>query len=174
MSNGTSKFKSKIKGNKFEHKVAKEISEWMFKDKTVVGKDPTSGARKYVYKGDIIPVKAHAFPWKAWPFIFELKNGYKDHIPTLMNYSKVKEWILKLISECDDNQYIPILILQFHYQIPILITNHILNNIKYSIILNIEYNNNFFYFYVYDYKDILNLNFFDVWPNDIISILEIK
>lgn len=160
--------RSKAKGNRYEIKTAKIISKWIFNDPNILWKDSTSGGRKVIYKGDVVPSKAHEFPWNVWPFLFEVKNGYKTNIPTLMNQNKTKEWMVKLLQERDEHQFLPILIAQFHYHIPIVITP-ILFDIYCDLSLLQEYNNEYHTFYVYKFKDLITANFFEVTP---IYILE--
>lgn len=158
--------RGKAKGNRYEIKVSREISTWMFNDPNLLWKDSTSGGRKKIYRVDIVPAKAHEFPWNVWPFLFEVKNGYRDHIPTLMNQNKLREWLCKLLAELDSTQYIPILVAQFHRQIPILVTTMILNYYC-DVSLIVTHNHAYYTFYIYRYKDLLSGNFFEIIPHDL-------
>lgn len=164
--------KSKAKGNSFEIKLSKLLSQWMFNNPNVLWRDSTSGGRKIIYNGDIIPAQIDNFSWTTWPFIIEAKHGYKEHIPTLMNQKKLKSWLIKLLSERTESQYIPILIAQFHNNKAILLTPLLLN-VYCDICLKILGKDNIYYdFYVYDLKTILNEKFENVMPLEIISNLE--
>lgn len=162
----------KSKGNRFEHKMSKKLGNWMFGDQYMLDKDPTSGARKLIYKGDIVPVKAHEFNWSCWPFLFECKDGYKNNIPTLMNQSLVREWLYKLLSELDQtSQFIPMLIAQFHgYKTPILLTTLVLNFYT-DISMLVAYENEYYQFYIYNFNEIIKSNFYEVLPDDVKQLL---
>ena len=162
--NNTKKVNSSRKGGVFERKQARVLGQWMFNDPTMLYRNEDSGARKVVYCGDIIPKNADKFPWSFWPFVCELKNGYKNHIPTLMNFTIVRRWLTKLLSERTDTQKIPILICQFHAQKPILLTNINLNA-KTEIQIAIEYLNDYYFFQVYMYNDLIESNFEDIMPD---------
>lgn len=163
--------RSKAKGNRYEIKVARIISEWIFGDKNILWKDSTSGGRKIIYKGDVVPANAHEFPWSVWPFLFEAKNGYKTHVPTLMNQNKVREWLVKLLEEKDENQFIPILVAQFHCQIPIVVTP-LLFDIHCDLCLMQEFEGQHHMFYVYKFKDLITTNFFHVVPKHVLQYIE--
>lgn len=156
--------RSKNKGNRYERQEAKKLSTWMFNEPNILYRHEDSGARKVVYTGDIIPKDVENFEWDFWPFVVELKNGYKDHVPTLMKQTMVRKWMVKLLSERTITQKLPLLICQFHYQIPILLTTLLLDAYC-DISLIQEYNGTYEVFYVYKYKDLLNVNFFDVMPS---------
>lgn len=157
--------KSKAKGNSFEIKLSKALSTWMFNNRDILWREPTSGGRKIIYNGDIIPANLEEFPWKTWPFIIEAKYGYKQFIPTFLNFNKVKYWLNKLLNERTEIQYIPLLICQFHAHSPILITNQILNHFcELSIIL--DYNTEYLPFYIYNFKSLLEQPFIDVFGNE--------
>lgn len=164
--------RSKAKGNSFEIKTAKMLSNWMFNDDpNILWRDSTSGGRKVIYNGDIIPASVDKFNWRIWPFIIETKHGYKDHIPTFMNFKKVKEWLVKLLSERTETQYIPILIAQFHNCHSILITTMILQ-VYCDISLKIlGLDNNFYDFYIYDFKSVLDSNFEKTIPPELYNFL---
>ena len=154
----------KSKGNTFERKMSRVLSDWMFNDTEMLWRDSTSGGRKQIYRGDIVPAKAHDFPWKCWPFLIELKHGYKTFIPTLIQQNKVREWLIKLIDELDDMQCIPLFISQFHRQPPILLTTLHLKY-YYSLDLNLYYNDQFYIFHVYHLNDLLKEQFNDIMPD---------
>lgn len=157
--------KSKAKGNSFEIKLSKLLSTWMFNNRDILWREPTSGGRKVIYNGDIIPVNLEEFPWKSWPFIIEAKYGYKQFIPTFLNFNKIKYWLCKLLSERTEIQYIPLLICQFHNHSPILLTNLTLNHFC-EISIIIEYNNEYHTFYIYEFKSLLERPFIEVFGNN--------
>ncbi len=161
---------SKAKGNRYEIKVARTISNWIFNDSNILWKDSTSGGRKIIYKGDVVPANAHEFPWSVWPFLFEVKNGYKGNVPNLMNQNKLREWLIKLLNERDEKQFMPILIAQFHCQIPITVTP-ILFDIYCDLSLVQEYQNEYHTFYVYKFKDLITADFFQITPTYILDYI---
>ena len=154
----------KNKGNTFERNISNDLSYWFFNQKGVLWREPTSGARKKdAYRGDIIPANVEAFSkyWKTWPFIIECKHGYKNQIATFSNQTKVREWLKKLLNERYNYQQIPMLIIQFHARSKILITNYMLNTWC-DISMAMMYNNITQIFYIYNFQDLLKLNFYDI------------
>jgi len=116
---------SKQKGNKMERDTAKALSFWMFHDEHTLKREPTSGASKYNYCGDIFPMRQ--IEWSNFPFLIETKYGYEQHIPTLWQYTKVAEWFIKASNEGrQHNQYITFLICQFKNK-PTLLFNELSN-----------------------------------------------
>lgn len=166
--------KSKAKGNAFEIKLAKALSTWMFDTPNILWRDSTSGGRKVIYNGDIIPSQVDQYPWATWPFIIEAKHGYKEHIPTLMNQSKVRYWLAKLLSERTEKQFIPIFIAQFHNCHPILITTMMLN-VYCDICMKVVDNEEQWHdFYVYDFKSVLKEPFNEAIPKDVLQHLGLE
>ena len=160
----------KAKGNNFERKVARQVGLWFFNDQSMLWRDSTSGGRKVVYKGDVIPAKAHEFPWGCWPFLFEAKSGYKEHTPTLMNQNKVREWLVKLISELDQQQSIPMLVAQFHSYQPILLTTTLFDFYS-DVSLMVRYNDYYYQFFVYNWNLILKSKFYEICPKDLFEFI---
>ncbi len=156
----------KKKGNRYEAKVAHQLSSWIFKEPNILWRDSTSGGRKVIYRGDIVPAKVHNFPWKNFPFLFEVKKGYKDSIPTIIKQTKLREWLSKLILELTEEQYIPILIAQYHFQPPILITTLMLNHYC-DICLIQNVNERYYQFYIYDFNNLLKQEFNSIMPSEI-------
>lgn len=171
------KNKSKTKGNNFERTIAKILSNWFFKDDTILYRESSSGARGTTnnsrFNGDIViydPIKFNEH-WKKFPFLIECKNGYKDNIPTFNNWNKVKEWILKLIKQKNEEQHILFLITQFHHQQALLITDQLLQNCLFDICLLIQdENNNISYFYIYKLKELLEKDFYSLFDINIKSL----
>lgn len=165
--------KSKAKGNAFEIKLAKLLSTWMFNTPNILWRDSTSGARKVIYNGDIIPAQVENYPWKTWPFIIEAKHGYKEFIPTLMNQDKVRFWLNKLLSERTEKQFIPILIAKFHNsRMTLFITNLLLDSYcDVCLKLKSTYDNNWYDFYVYDLDRVISEPFNTVIPQEVLNIL---
>lgn len=173
---------SKRKGGAFERKVAKELSMWMFDgNSNILKRHPTSGADKCIWSGDIIPLAQLPVQWNGnWPFYIETKSGYEKHYPDFMSYRKIEEWFLKACfdsTESKQNQNIILLITQFKYKKPILFTNRYLGNLvddplPQSVIpMKYVFNNNNFilWVYVYNYNELLALNF-----NDLYNLQEIN
>jgi hypothetical protein len=158
----------KQKGNNYEIKEAKRLSFWFFSDLNTLYRHENSGGRKVVYVGDIIPKKIDNFPWKCWPFIIELKNGYKNNIPTFCGNRKILDnWIIKLISERTELQYIPILIAQFHKKRPILLTT-LLFDFNSILAYPITINSELHIFYVYEYSLLLKEPFYNIIPSTVL------
>lgn len=160
--------RGKQKGNAFERKIAKVLSTWIFKDDNILWRDSTSGGRKKVYNGDIVPENAHAFPWGTWPFHFELKTGYPDHVPTLINQNKVREWLCKLMDELTETQHIPMLIAQFTNLQPILITSLVLD-FYCDVMMVLTYKGYYYHFYVYNFNQLMNADFKSVMPDIVLD-----
>lgn len=161
---------AKRKGNRFENKMSKLISAWMFGDKNVLGRHATSGAQKNVYVGDVVPVKITNFSWCTWPFVIELKNGYKNEIPDFFSQTIIHKWIDKLFEETTKTQYIPWLIVQFHRKQPLLFTTMQLNFWS-DIAMTHVHNDNIYIFYVYNYKHLMDTVFKDIIPEDLMKYL---
>jgi hypothetical protein len=154
----------KRKGNRNENKEARLLSKWMFGDNKTLYRHENSGARKDVYTGDIIPKDVDSFEWKIFPFVFEAKHGYKDSLPTLMNYKIVNDWIVKLLSERTDSQRIPVIIARFHHRRAVLFTNIDLN-FQPELTLYIQYNDTIESFHQYDYNSLICRNFYYIMPD---------
>ena len=165
--------KSKAKGNAFEIKLAKSLSTWMFGSPNILWRDSTSGGRKVIYNGDVIPSQVDEYPWKTWPFLIEAKHGYKEFIPTLMNQDKVRFWLNKLLSERTEKQFIPILIAKFHNsRMTMFITNLLLNAYCDICLKQFSTSDNLWYdFYIYDFDAIISESFNEVMPQDILNLL---
>jgi hypothetical protein len=157
--------KSKKMGNNFERKIAKELSIWMFNDPHVLKREPTSGANKHTYIGDIIPMKQ--INWHYWPFNIETKYGYYKRRPTLLNYDIVRKWLLKAYYQSDNHntQKLVLLICNFKTRRGILVfTNKVLNNIYWRSIIHFKDSNNQRQFcYIYDYDELLMNDFEDIF-----------
>ena len=92
----------------FTDKVAKELGVWMFNDRDMFCRHLTSGARKNVYVGDIVPQKNIPLDFNNGivPFLIECKNGYKANIPNLNNQTLIRQWLTKALLEKNYNQNI--------------------------------------------------------------------
>lgn len=147
--------KGKQKGNAEERKIAKILSNWIFNDPNTLRRHPDSGATKYCYCGDIIPMKQIDI---IWPFMIEVKTGYPKFLPTFYNYSKVQEWFLKAYYEGkQNNQNIVLLIMRFKNKKPLLATNHYIDKIVFNIIFPIflEEDNCYLPIYVYNFEELI-------------------
>jgi len=163
--------KSKAKGNKFENTTAKQLGLWMFDSPTILGRHLTSGAIKTAWLGDIVPVKQLPAKFNgSFPFLFECKHGYANDVPTFIKYTKLKQWIDKCLeeseqSETQKNIYI---IAKFKYKPTILITNYLINsNLKlFTVAIPIiKPDNTLIYFYSYLFNDLLEFDFFKLFPD---------
>ena len=159
---------SKAKGGKMERDTAKTLSIWMFEDEHVLKREPTSGAVKHNYCGDIFPMKQ--INWANFPFLIETKTGYENHTPTLHQYTKVIEWFNKATIEGKQhNQWIIFLICQFKNKSALLFTNYYLDLdtiLPIAIIPN-QTNEDINWIYIYIFKDLLKLNFIDLFGKEI-------
>lgn len=158
----------KAKGNKMERDTAKALSIWMFNDEHTLKREPTSGAFKYNYCGDIFPMKQ--IKWLNFPFLVETKTGYEQNTPTFWRYNKIIEWIIKAINETKQhNQHIMFLICQFKNKPTLLFTNFQID-LKYilpTVIIPIQINGDINWINVYLFKELLKLNFYDIFGSQI-------
>lgn len=161
------KNRSKSIGNKFENRIARELGEWIFGDKNVFCRSITSGANRAVYYGDVIPLKQ--LGWTQFPFLIEAKNGYKQHLPTMMNWTKLKEWLNKYLKECDQaksetGQYVLLLICGFHNYTPLLFTNYKLAGIPSDLMLS-PLPDHSTMIYAYSFTKIKEYQFYDLFSD---------
>lgn len=159
---------SKRKGGKMERDTAKSLSVWMFEDEHVLKREPTSGAIKYNYCGDIYPQKQ--INWSNFPFLIECKTGYQEHSPTFWKYSKSIEWFNKASVESrQHNQWIIFLICQFKNKPTLLFTNYQidLHRIIPNVIIPNQINGQINWINVYNFKDMLKLGFPDIFGQEI-------
>lgn len=161
---------SKRKGNAFENKMAKLLSAWMFGDKNVLGRHATSGAQKDVYVGDVIPAKITSFNWSTWPFIVELKTGYKDDIPDFYSQGLIHKWIDKMFDEATDMQHTPFLITQFYRKPPLLITTLQLDFWS-DILMSHKKDDIVHIFYVYKFAELMDTCFKNIAPKELMTYL---
>lgn len=154
----------KRKGNSFENKCAKELSEWMFDDKNVLKKHPSSGGDKSIWSGDIIPLKQ--INWNSYPFFIEAKHGYKDRLPTFYSWAIINEWMTKALLESSNSieQHIVWIICKFHGKKTLLISTYPfdINIIIPMKILPYNDDGEIIWLYTYDYKTLLETNFKDL------------
>ena len=159
---------SKRKGGQFERDIAKTLSIWMFNDSNVLKREPTSGATKCNYSGDVFPMKQ--IDWSNFPFIMELKTGYEEHTPTFYKYTQILNWFNKSnIESHQHNQYIIFLICRFKSQPILLFTNYQLqlDKIVPLVIIPNQVENEIQWIYTYKFKDLLELNFLDLFGSEI-------
>lgn len=160
----------KEKGNREERKQAKNISQWMFNgDKDVLKRVSDSGALEQSWSGDITPVKQLPSEWnRKWPFIMEIKSGYKEHYPDFWKYGKLINWVKKIYKESKThNQNIILLITQFHNRPALITTNYCTNSLPFNVSFPIILDGSWNYMYTYRLIDMMKLNFKDVFdlPN---------
>jgi hypothetical protein len=147
------KTNSKKLGNQGEREIAKQLSEWIFNDSHVLKRAPDSGAQKDIYTGDIIPIKM--IDWGYFPLHIEIKAGYTDLTPTLLNFKMVSKWYLKCVEESTipgNKQEIILLIMNFKSRQGVLLATNKELNIPWKCILNIDPH----IVYCYDYKEMLS------------------
>jgi hypothetical protein len=159
MTNTTKKKKptSKTIGNRYETRIAKLLSDWIFDDSISIIRSITSGAlkdSKVSYNGDLIPIGEKVYNiFKQWPFLIECKTGYEKDTATFQNYSILKQWIVKLNKEKTDKQQILLLIVRFggSNSRELLISNYKFN-IEPDILFKVDNS----YYYCYGFKEILD------------------
>src|SRR6056297_1498981 len=167
-------YTSKSKGNAYERKVAKELSIWMFNDQHLLKRKSDSGMIKENYCGDVFPEGQLPVNWKGvFPFLIECKSGYPQHHPTFWKYKMVEKWFNKAYKESLINkQSIIFLICQFKNQRALLITNELLdmNNILFNVAFPIvnEIEEDVKYGYVYNYNELLKLDFYKIFDLNIL------
>lgn len=165
--------KNKRKGGAYERKVAAELSLWMFSDKDVLKRHPSSGADKCIWTGDIVPLKQLPTSWnKFFPFMIETKIGYELDKPTFWKHTRVLNWFIKAYNEgLLHKQHNIFLICQFKSMQPLLFTNILLDNTLIDMVLTLPIkltNGSYLWVYTYLYKDMLNIEFaklFDINDN---------
>lgn len=158
---------SKQKGGKMERDTAKTLSLWMFGDEHVLKREPTSGASKHNYCGDVYPQQQ--IDWEYFPFLIETKTGYEKHTPTLWKYNKILEWFNKSIIESKrHNQWIIFLICQFKNQSALLFTNYQfdLEKIIPCAMIPNQTDDDIQWISVYLLKDIIKINFLDLFSTE--------
>ena len=158
--------KSKAVGNTFERSIAKQLSEWIYSDQHVLKREPTSGATKDNYVGDVYPAKQLTPNQPEWLYLVECKYGYTQNTPTLLNYKIVESWYLKSLQETkqSEKQKIILLIANFKGKRGVLLcTNKFLNCIHCNCVLCIRNNGDVEYVYCYDYGEMLKYKFTDVF-----------
>ncbi|MDD4081790.1 MAG: hypothetical protein PHD05_00250 [Sphaerochaetaceae bacterium] len=152
-----------------ENDISRDLSIWMFDDKNTLKREPTSGATKHVYCGDIFPMKQ--INWINFPFLIETKTGYEQHTPTFWNYSKVIDWFNKSLKESQiHNQHIILLICRFKNKPILLFTNFQIKLDQITplaIIPNIIDDEILGWINVYSYKQLLQINFYDIFGEKI-------
>lgn len=150
----------KEKGNREERKQAKKLSQWMFNDGDVLKRPSDSGALEIIWSGDIVPMKQLPDHWnKKWPFMIEVKTGYKDHYPDFWSYGKLTSWVKKAYKESKThNQKIIFVITQFYQKSPLISISTCLN-IPYKVIYPVEVSDKWIHMFVYRLKDLISIPF---------------
>jgi Holliday junction resolvase len=143
----------KSKGSAFEREISKKLSSWLFNDIHMLYRHPTSGAKKHTYVGDIVPQKQLPNPINTFPFLFELKTGYKAQLPNFLNYNIIEKWIDKAKRERTSEQHIIWLILRFKNYEPIcVISEEITNQLHWEFCTYVCNE----YFYIYRLNNLIN------------------
>ena len=156
---------NKEKGNREERKQAKQLSLWMFNDKDVLKRQSDSGALELIWSGDVIPLKQMPPEWNGrWPFMIEIKIGYKNNLPTFWSYNKLVKWVKKAYIESKThNQNIVMLITQFHNRPALISINYFICNLPYQVIYPVECKDVWLHMYTYKLKDLINIPFYQVF-----------
>jgi len=154
----------KQKGNLFENKCAKMLSNWMFGNPNMLNRSITSGAKKNAYLGDIVPQMQ--LLWTTFPFIIENKHGYKGNIPNLNNQNIVRNWIDKVINERGNQELIIYLIIKFHGYSTLFATDVSFEGIVAPIILNHQMNGTVIPFFFYNFGELLTKDFYELYKNN--------
>lgn len=155
----------KEKGNREERKQARQLSTWMFGDKDVLKRPSDSGALEIIWSGDIVPMKQMPDEWnKRWPFMMEVKSGYKKHYPDFWAYGKLTGWVKKAYKESKThNQNIIMIITQFYNKSALISINQCLCCLPYKVAYPVECGDVWLHMYVYRLKDLLEIPFQQVF-----------
>lgn len=160
MANVKKPIKSKDKGNQFERLISRQLSHWMFDTGNILYRQPTSGAKKDILLGDIIPIDQMPEGYRKFPFYIECKTGYAQEVPTFFNFNFVERVIKKIYKELEQFpnsfQRIILVIMRFKFQRRIILfTNYLIPCIGWELCLLI--NNQLHY--LYDYKKLMETDF---------------
>lgn len=166
---GKVKTNSKSLGGAFERRIARELSTWMYDDPNVLKREPTSGAAKDNYVGDIYPAKQLLPGQQSWRVLVECKCGYSQFTPTLLNYSIIEKWYLKSLLETKQSelQKNVIIIANFKNKKGILLCTNLELNVCCKCVLCIKNNGDYEYVYCYDYNELLKHSFIEVFGGKI-------
>ena len=159
------KLNPKEQGNREERKQAKKLSMWMFADGDVLKKQADSGALEIIWSGDVVPMKQMPDEWnKRWPFLMEVKNGYKKHYPDFWKYGMLAGWIKKAYKESKThNQSTLFVATQFYRRTALITTNYCTTALPFKVSFPIELDNEWKFMYVYRLKDMMSINFKEVF-----------
>jgi hypothetical protein len=162
---GTEGMNPKEKGNREERKQAKNISTWMFGDKDVLKRQSDSGALEIIWSGDVVPLKQMPLEWNScWPFMMEIKTGYKKHYPDFWKYGMLAGWIKKAYKESKThNQNILFIVTQFYKRTALVTTNYCTTALPFNVSFPVELDNEWKFMYVYRLKDMTDLDFREVF-----------
>lgn len=155
----------KEQGNREERKQAKKLSEWMFGDKDMLKKQSDSGALEIIWSGDVVPMKQMPDEWnKKWPFLMEVKNGYKKHYPDFWRYTQLTAWVKKAHKESKThNQNVLFIVTQFFRKTALVTTNYCPTALPFKVSFPIELDDQWKFMYVYRLKDMMNIDFREVF-----------
>jgi hypothetical protein len=161
----TNEMNPKEKGNREERKQARQLSLWMFGDKDVLKRPSDSGALEIIWSGDIVPMKQMPDEWnKRWPFMVEVKTGYKNHLPDFWAYGHLTKWVKKAYKESKThNQNVVMLLTQFHRKTALISVNRCLSCLPYEVAYPVECEDIWLHMYVYRLKDLLAIPFKQVF-----------
>lgn len=151
----------KEKGNREERKQARQLSIWMFDDKDVLKRQSDSGALELIWSGDVVPLKQMPLEWKTqFPFLIEVKSGYPKDLPTFWTYNKLSKWVQKsYIESKTHNQFIIMVITQFHRKPALISMNYFVKDLPYQVVFPVECEDTWLHMYVYKLKELLNIPF---------------
>ena len=133
----------KLKGSNFERVICKKLSLWVSNNKRddIFWRTHSSGGRytirqkigleTYNQAGDITNIHPDG-DFLLDKFIFELKSYKKiniwDFFKTESKNSLIKDWWIKLLQECDNNNKIPLLIVKEDYKPILFLTSSLFGN----------------------------------------------
>jgi len=162
--NNSKSSKNKSRGNAYERKAAKMLSNWMFDDPVLLRRSADSGAQKCNYSGDIVPEGQLPEHWhNHFAFHIETKFGYPNHEPTFWKYEQMSKWILKSYKESQiHNQQIIWLITQFPHKQALLSTNYMIYYVPWKTcwpVYPTGVTTEPMYVYTYLLKDIMHYQF---------------
>lgn len=155
----------KEQGNREERKQAKKLSGWMFGDEHMLKKQSDSGALEIIWSGDVVPMKQMPDEWnKRWPFLMEVKNGYKKHYPDFWKYGQLAGWVKKAYRESKThNQHILFVTTQFYRRTALVTTNYCTTALPFQVSFPVELDNQWKFMYVYRLKDMMSIDFKQVF-----------
>jgi hypothetical protein len=151
---------NKKRGNAWEGKLAKDLSEWIFSDCNVLKRHPSSGAEKSVYSGDIFPMKQ--ISWKCFPFHIEAKTGYEKNAHPFGATKQILSWYSSAYEKINKSNFESNI--WIIWKIPnkgnLFCIDYELKTINSKFKIQTDINNN--QIFVYELNDVIKLDFYNI------------